>query len=90
MFASVSMEGLKSGEKIIAVPADAVMEGGARYVFLAVGPDTFKKKEVTVGRTFGAMVEISQGLTEGETVVVKGAFTLKSELNKSRAGGGIG
>jgi cobalt-zinc-cadmium efflux system membrane fusion protein len=82
MFASVSMEGLKTAEKVLAVPADAVMEGSPRYVFVSADSGTFKRKDVTVGRTFGNMVEITQGLNEGDAIVVKGAFTLKSELNK--------
>ncbi|MCG6536391.1 MAG: efflux RND transporter periplasmic adaptor subunit, partial [Syntrophales bacterium LBB04] len=82
MFASVSMEGVKAVEKMLAVPADAVMEGSSRSVFVAIDPGTFRRKDVTVGRTFGNMVEITQGLSEGEAIVVKGAFTLKSELNK--------
>ena len=76
------MEGLQTGEKVLAVPTDAVMEGSPRYVFIATDSGTFKKKDVTVRRTFGNRLEITQGLTEGDTIVVKGAFILKSELNK--------
>jgi membrane fusion protein, heavy metal efflux system len=85
MFATVSIDAMKgaSEEKLLAVPEEAVcMEGPSRYVFVVSGPDRFKKRDVTVGRTLGKVVETTGGLKEGDEVVVKGAFILKSELNK--------
>ncbi len=84
MFATVLIDtkGSKT-EKLIAIPEEAVMiDGTARYVFVQVSPDRFKKRDVTTGRTLGKRVEIVEGLSEGDTIAVKGAFTLKSELKK--------
>ena len=85
MFATVSIDTLKRApeEKLRAIPEEAIlMEGPGRYVFIAEGAHRFKKRVVTPGRTLGKVVEITNGLKEGDEVVVKGAFILKSELNK--------
>ena len=70
-------------EKVLTVPESAVLiEGSTRYVFVQIGPDRFKKRDITVGRTVGNKMEVTSGLKEGDPVVTKGAFTLKSELKK--------
>jgi cobalt-zinc-cadmium efflux system membrane fusion protein len=66
----------------ILVPNDSlVMVGGRICLFLKVG-GKFKLQPVTPGRTNGTSTEILQGLDAGQIYVVKGAFTLKSELGK--------
>jgi len=85
MFATVSIDTPKDSqrERLIAVPEEAVLiDGTARYVFVQISPDKFKRKDIMVGRTLGKKVEITEGLKEGDVVVVKGMFTLKSELKK--------
>ena len=85
MFATVSMEAFpdSQAEKIIAVPAEAIlMEGSTRYVFVQVGKEQFQRTDITVGRTIGGRVEVTGGLKEGDPVVLQGAFVLKSELKK--------
>ncbi len=85
MFATVIMEALpdSQSEKIIAVPAEAIlMEGSTRYVFVQIGKDQFQRRDITVGRTIGRRVEVTEGLKEGDPVVLQGAFVLKSELKK--------
>jgi cobalt-zinc-cadmium efflux system membrane fusion protein len=84
MFATVTID-TKSGqlEKLIAVPEGAIqIEGTSRYVFVQEAPGKFRTRNVTLGRQIGGKVEITDGLREGETITVKGAFTLKSELKK--------
>ncbi|MEW6117669.1 MAG: efflux RND transporter periplasmic adaptor subunit [Nitrospirota bacterium] len=84
MFATVQVDAKAAQvEQVIAVPAEAVLlEGAARYVFVQESVDRFKRRDISVGRTLGKNVEITDGLKEGDAVVVKGAFTLKSELKK--------
>jgi membrane fusion protein, heavy metal efflux system len=66
----------------ILVPNEAlVMVGGKSCLFLKEG-DKFKLQQVTTGRTNGTSTEILLGLDAGQIYVVKGAFTLKSELGK--------
>jgi cobalt-zinc-cadmium efflux system membrane fusion protein len=89
MFASVLVEAKNGGaEQLIAVPEEAVLiDGAARYVFVQVSPDKFKRRDIEIGRTFGKSLEVTAGIKQGETVTVKGAFILKSELKKGELEG---
>jgi cobalt-zinc-cadmium efflux system membrane fusion protein len=40
---------------------------------------------VTAGKSVGGWVPVTEGLKEGESVVVSGAFILKADLGKSGA-----
>ena len=84
MFASVLTEATSGGtERLIVVPEEAVLiDGTKRYVFIQIAPDKFKMREIAAGRTLGDRLEVTSGLTEGDTVAVKGSFILKSELKK--------
>jgi cobalt-zinc-cadmium efflux system membrane fusion protein len=89
MFASVLVEARNVGSaRLIAVPEEAVqIEGVARYVFVRISHDKFKRTDIEVGRTLGKSLEVTAGLKEGEVVAVKGAFILKSELKKGELEG---
>ena len=43
-------------------------------------PHTFEARDVTLGEGNGEMIKILDGLQEGEPIVMKGAYVLKSEL----------
>ncbi|MFA6583835.1 MAG: efflux RND transporter periplasmic adaptor subunit [Elusimicrobiaceae bacterium] len=74
----------KSGKSGFYIPSEAVQTAqGESFVFVKSGGDTFQKKPVQPGREHGGMVEIADGLRNGDAVVVSGAFLLKSELLKS-------
>lgn len=61
-----------------------VMVEGNMCVFLKDG-DEFRLQRVATGRSDGASTEITAGLAAGQIYVTKGAFTLKSELQKPEA-----
>jgi membrane fusion protein, heavy metal efflux system len=84
MFATVLIDTRTAEvERVLAVPEAAVLiDGPARYVFIQAGPERFRRQDVTIGRTFGKKTEVTGGLKEGDPVVVKGAFILKSEMKK--------
>lgn len=80
---------INSNAKGIAVPIEAIIkEDNKNYLFVVENDSTFKKKLVETGTELGGKVEIIRGLEEGEKVVVKGAFFLKSELLKETLGEG--
>ena len=56
-----------------------------QIAFVANGSE-FTKRTVKVGRESNGQVEILDGLKEGERVVTKGSFILKSELLKGELG----
>jgi cobalt-zinc-cadmium efflux system membrane fusion protein len=80
MFVTVSIPG-DSKSDAIQVPTAAVLEhAGKSFVFVRQSPGAYLRKDVTIGRRSGGQQEIVSGLSEGDPVVVSGAFTLKSLL----------
>jgi membrane fusion protein, heavy metal efflux system len=70
------------------VPAEGVQTiDGEGVSFIRTGEDTFEMRPVRKGRETDEQIEILKGLHEGEEVVVKGSFILKSEFMKGEMGG---
>jgi len=68
----------------LVVPRDAVLEvAGKRVVFVKEKDGDFVVHEVAVGDSAMDDVQLLSGVSEGEEVVSKGGFTLKSLLLKS-------
>lgn len=90
MFASVHLEGAGDGPRVArpVIPAEAVIEDGAeRYVFVELAPRVFERRNVEVAPLGEGELLVRAGLAPGERVVVRGAFTLKSELGRDEFGG---
>jgi membrane fusion protein, heavy metal efflux system len=88
MFAEVKVFS-PTPELALAVPRGAVMEDAGRsFVFVRHSPEYYVRRPVKVGRAFAGWVEITDGLTEGATVVDRGAFLLKSDVLRSKMGAG--
>ena len=63
------------------VPEVAVQrERDRRFVFVQRDSRTFEARDVRLGESNGDAVKVLDGLQEGEPIVVKGAYVLKSEL----------
>lgn len=73
---------LKHSEKTsLAVPADAVIhDQHGTHVYIQTATNTFAPRMVKTGVENFDAVEITDGLKEGDTVVVSGAYLLYSEL----------
>jgi len=83
MFARVALGSGPARQQIV-LPTDAVQDvGGADVVFVEESPDVFTARRVTLGGERDGMVEVRDGLRAGERVAVRGAFLLKSELEKA-------
>lgn len=90
MFAQVHI-GVGQREQVTAVPEGAVQAfEGAKVVFVEEKPNECEVRKVATGVRFGGWVEILRGVEEGETVVMAGAFLLKSEMEKGSFQGGHG
>lgn len=90
MFAQVHIRvGKRDG--VTAVPEGAVQafQGGS-IVFVEEEPNHCEVRKVATGVRFGGWVEITDGLGEGEKVVMEGAFLLKSEMEKGSFHAGHG
>lgn len=74
--------------KSLVVPVSAVVrDGDARLVFVAAGELRFERRVIRVGRQAGGYTEILAGVGADDSVVVEGAFLLKSALAKDSLGG---
>jgi len=70
---------------ILVVPEAAVQHDRDRsFVFVQREPGVFEARTVKLGGRNGTVVEVLEGVKEGEAVVMEGAFTLKSELLKPK------
>jgi Cu(I)/Ag(I) efflux system membrane fusion protein len=73
----------------LSAPADAVIDTGERrVVFVRAGIGRFEPREVKIGARAGDRVQVLEGLSEGEEVVVRGQFLLDSESRLRAAGTG--
>lgn len=77
---------------VVTVPESAIVtDGERRFVFVEIGPRSYQRREVRTtplappGSSTQRVtsVVVLDGLRAGERVVVRGAFTLKSELAKA-------
>lgn len=80
----------RTGGGPLSVPESALSSVGDRTVVFVVGdePGAFVPRDVVPGARAHGLVEIREGLKEGEQAVVRGAFVLKSELLKGSIGEG--
>jgi membrane fusion protein, copper/silver efflux system len=70
-----------SSKKALALPIDAVIrDGKGTHVYVQRGHNTFRPQMVKTGIEDFEKVEITEGLVEGDTVVVTGAYLLYSEI----------
>jgi len=86
---------VSANAKAIMIPEESVVnEAGLEYVFIQTNYTdqdsnryTFEKRAVITGTSVDNRIEIKEGLKEGEKVVSKGVFYLKSELKKDELAG---
>lgn len=87
MFAEVQLPGEATGE-VLQIPLTAVQEHeGETFVFVHEKGEEFQRRDVKLGRTGNRLAEVSEGIEAGESVVVEGAFALKSKLLSGSVGG---
>ena len=76
-----------STNEVLTVPVAAVQRVRNEWcVFLPKDANTFEIRKIGRGRDLGGEVEVLSGLRAGETLVVEGAFLLKSQAEKGEAG----
>lgn len=72
-----------TGNKMLSVPASAVLLTGERAVVYVAVPDkegVFEGREIIIGPRSGDYYSVKNGLDEGEFVVTNGAFKIDSEM----------
>ena len=72
---------------VLALPRSALIDvEDQSAVFVDLGGGVYERHDVTVGAEGPGLVEITHGLSEGERVVVTGAWSLKSVLLRGTLG----
>jgi membrane fusion protein, copper/silver efflux system len=70
-----------SSKKALSLPVDAVIrDGKGSHIYVQRGHNTFRPQMVKTGIEDFEKVEITEGLVEGDTVAVTGAYLLYSEI----------
>lgn len=86
MFADVVLV-TRRVEGLPTIPATSLQtEPGSSYVFVDAGEGRFERRTVTIGIRSDDVLQVVGGVSEGERVVIEGAFLLKSELEKGSFG----
>lgn len=71
----------RTSRDAIAIPTDAVIrDGKGTHVYVQSGLNTFQPRMVKTGIEGFDQIEITEGLNEGDTVAITGAYLLYSEL----------
>jgi cobalt-zinc-cadmium efflux system membrane fusion protein len=80
MFVRVTLPG-ETRALALQVRQSAIQEHeGQSFVFVHAGGEAFERRNVTLGRRAGDLVEIVSGIAPGDQVVTGGGFALKSRL----------
>ncbi|MCU0939427.1 MAG: efflux RND transporter periplasmic adaptor subunit, partial [Burkholderiaceae bacterium] len=88
MYAQVELP--TAGTAVLVVPNSAVIDSGTRRVVLIdQGEGRFEPREVRLGAHGDEFVAVTQGLKEGERVVVAANFLIDAESNLKAALGGM-
>jgi len=86
MFAKVTLASADEREAVV-VPADAIQQIDSQsVVFVQQTLTRFERRNVQTGLRTGDLVEIVGGVDEGQTIVGKGSFYLKTALLRERIG----
>ena len=75
----------------VRIPSDAVVNSGTtQVVFVSLGDGKFLPREVRTGAVDGDLIEVTEGLKEGEAVVTRANFLVDSESRLKAALAGMG
>lgn len=85
MFATVRILS-PARRNVVAIPEQAVIRSGRRTLaIIAEGGGYFQPREITLGAAANEYVEVTEGIREGEILVVSSQFLIDSESNLKAA-----
>ncbi|CAG0979128.1 Cation efflux system protein CusB [Methylophilaceae bacterium] len=91
MYASVQLIADDGKARTLAVPDSAVIDSGTRQVVLVQHAEgLFEPREVRLGTRSDGYIEVLEGVSEGENVVVRANFLIDAESNLKAALGSFG
>lgn len=75
-----------SPEPVLTIPESAILDTGTKQaVFIDKGQGRFEPRDVVLGHRGDGYVEVREGITEGEPVVVSANFLIDAESNLKAA-----
>lgn len=77
MFADVHVITAKPRQPLAAPVAAILVEAGQPVAYVQTGGETFVRRQLRTGERDGDFIEVLDGLSEGERVVTKGAYTVR-------------
>lgn len=81
-YADAVIEAPATEDAVVAVPDSAIIDSGSRRVaIIARGGGLFEPRAISLGARGGGYVQVLDGITEGEDIVVRGNFLLDAESN---------
>ena len=86
MFATVRVVSKPEPDVITIPKASVLQDHGESVVFVRLNEQEFGRRVVQIAEQNDKLVHVLDGLTEGEVVVVAGAYMLKSELARQQEG----
>lgn len=91
MYASVQLISSHGKVKALMVPDSAILDSGTRQIVLIQRAEgLFEPREVKLGMRGNGYVEVIEGISAGEEVVVSANFLIDAESNLKAAIGGFG
>lgn len=81
MFANVAIL-LNSPQRVLAVPDEAILDDDSDRIVFVKDDSQYSLRVVAVGHAQDGFCTIEEGLKEGELVVTRGNYMLKSKLNE--------
>ena len=79
MFADIKIF-LNHQDKALVLPKEAILDDGENKIVFIAKAGKYYPQIVDVGASAGSLVEILRGITEGDDIVTRGNFQLKSKL----------
>lgn len=79
MFADIEIFTEQTNAAILAIPSSAVVEANGKQIVYVQNGSAFQPVEVELGQTSGDLVEIRNGLFEGDLIVTQRAFQLYAQ-----------
>ncbi|MDG4607465.1 MAG: efflux RND transporter periplasmic adaptor subunit [Candidatus Contendobacter sp.] len=91
MYASIELAAGHDKTAVLTIPASAVLSSGARQaVLVELGEGRYQPREVKLGLRGDDYVQVLEGLTDDERVVVSANFLIDAESNLKAALGSFG
>ena len=87
MFAELEILTDQTSTSGVAIPNTAIVDRDGKQIAFVQQADTYRPVEVALGQQSGSLVEVKQGLKEGDLIVTEGAMLLSAQSLGGNASG---